>query len=112
VTAHDLLIFPAIPAVEDCGELAIRSHYPQRPGPRGWVTIDRADPRVFIPAHDVQAMARGDWQAFAKVWSTGEAAIGDSLDGSKLEIRGEDARVIYMLTERFDLDGYIAEWPD
>ena len=113
MSAYDLLIFPALPGVDGCGELAIRRHYPERPGDgRGWVTIERADPRVFIPAEDAWDIALGEWQAFARIRSARDVVAGFPLAGSTLEICGEDARVIYVLTVRLDLYGYIAQWPD
>ena len=44
--------------------------------------------------------------------SARDVVAGFPLAGSTLEICGEDARVIYVLTVRLDLYGYIAQWPD
>src|SRR5260221_861995 len=97
-------------------------HYPEpgEVGP-GWITIDHADPRILICAELAVQIALGQEMQAAKLYTTCVCSPefrpphphGHHLVGAKLEVRGRDRKVIYILREHlFDLDAYVAEWPD
>ncbi len=104
------------------GELILTAHYPEpgEVGP-GWITIDHADPRILIGAELAVQIALGKEMPAAKLYTTCVCSPefrpphphGHHLVGAKLEVRGRDRKVIYILREHlFDLDAYVAEWPD
>jgi hypothetical protein len=109
VTSHRAL---TVLARDGFGELALSRHYPESPASgRGWITIDHADPRILLTTDMAHSIACGEYQPFAKAYTAG--LTGDCLRGGKLEIRAENGRLIYVLTEHMlELDCYVAEWPD
>jgi hypothetical protein len=100
------------------GALDITRHYPETPGDGpGWITIGHADPRITITHDMLEMIDRGECQPFARILKLCDCRPRLSscghFRGAKLEIRGQDRGVVYIVGEAdFCSMTWPAEWPD
>lgn len=87
------------------GQLAWWRHKGEPWPAAGWITIERADPVVYLTAETVDWFKRGPQFCFSTL---------DHRDGVPvlLRIEAEDRNVVYALTPDPARKGYTATWPD
>ncbi len=106
------------PPVIGYGELRVSRHISRKPGGgRGWLTIDRADPRILLTWDQLKQVSRrlGPGTRLVKTCacSPGIACMCPHYQGAKLEIRGENRSVIYVVgAPEYHPECFPAEWPD
>lgn len=100
------------------GELIVMRHADGTGDGQAWITVEHADPRILLGFWLATRIAQGHGHPCVKIYTSCACRTsGDlcllHLGRTKLEVRARNRKVIYRFTEyRFELDGYILEWPD